>query len=83
MHASGADQDGVGRRVIGAGGVDVDAVPPVLGGLTEVRAVGEFEEDRPCGVHEFRDAGCTLAGVQAGVGGEGAGQVVLAGPGIG
>ena len=64
--------------MIGAGGVDVDAVPPVLGGLTEVRAVGEVEEDRPCAAHEFRDAGCALAGAQGEVGGEGAGQVVLA-----
>jgi len=50
--------------VIGAGGVDVDSVPPVLGDLTQVRAVGEVEEDRSCGVREFRDAGCALAGVE-------------------
>jgi hypothetical protein len=76
-----ADQEGVGRAAIGVGGVDVDAVPPVLSGRTEVRAVGEVEEDRPCGAHEFRDAGGALAGVQGEVGGEGAGQVVLAGAG--
>ena len=54
-------------------------MPPVLGDLAEVRAVGEVEEDRPGGAHEFRDAGRALAGVQGEVGGEGAGQVVLAG----
>jgi hypothetical protein len=54
-------------------------VPPVLGDLAEVGAVSEVEEDRPRGVHEFRDAGCAPAGVQGEVGGEGAGQVVLAG----
>jgi hypothetical protein len=40
-----ADQEGVGWSVIGGGGVDVDATLPVLGGLAEVRAVGEVEED--------------------------------------
>ena len=54
---------------------------PVPGGLAEVRAVGEVEEDGPCGVHEFRDAGRALAGVQGQVGCEGAGQGVLAGAG--
>jgi hypothetical protein len=68
--------------VIGAGGVDVDAVPPVLDDLAEVRPVGEVEEDRPCGAHEFRDAGCALAGVHGEVGDEGAGQDVLAGHGV-
>jgi hypothetical protein len=67
--------------VIGARGVDVDAVPPLPGGLTQVRAVGEVEEDRTRVAHELRDAGCALAGVQGEVGSEGAGQVVLAGAG--
>jgi hypothetical protein len=40
-----ADQEGVGRSVIGFGGVDVDAMLPVSGGLAEVWAVGEVEED--------------------------------------
>jgi hypothetical protein len=37
---------GVGWSVIGFGGVDVDAMLPVSGGLAEVWAVGEVEEDR-------------------------------------
>ena len=76
-----ADQEGVGWPVIGFGGVDVDAMLPVPGGLAEVWAVGEVEEDGPCGVHEFRDAGGALSGVQGEVGCEGAGQGVLAGAG--
>jgi hypothetical protein len=31
--------------VIGFGGVDVDAMLPVAGGLADVSAVGEVEED--------------------------------------
>ncbi len=46
---------------------------PVAGGLAEVRAVGVVEEDGPCGVHEFRQPGCALVGVQAEVRCEGAG----------
>ena len=69
-----ADQEGVGWPVIGFGGADVDAMLPVSGGLVEARAVGEVEEDGPCGVHEFRDAGCAPVGVQGEVGCEGAGQ---------
>jgi len=46
-----ADQEGVGRSAIGFGGVDVDAMLPSSGGLAEVRAVGEVEEDGLCGVH--------------------------------
>ena len=42
-----ADQEGVGLSVIGFGGVDVDALLPVSGGLAEVWAVGEVEEDGP------------------------------------
>ena len=33
--------------MIGFGGVDVDAMLPVSGGLAEVWAVGEVEEDGP------------------------------------
>jgi len=40
-----ADQEGVSWSAIGFGGVDLDAMLPVLGGLAEVRAVGEGEED--------------------------------------
>src|ERR1035437_7988402 len=47
---------------------------PVSGGHVVARAVGEVEEDGPCGVHEFRDAGCAPVGVQGEVGCEGAGQ---------
>src|SRR5690242_20713988 len=53
-------------------------MPPVLGGLAEILAVGEVEEDGPRGVHEFRDAGGAPAGVQGEVGCEGASQRVLA-----
>ena len=76
-----ADQQGVGWSVIGFGGVDVDAMLPVPGGLAEVCAVGEVEEDGPCGVHELRDAGGALVGVQGEVGCEGAGQGVVVGAG--
>ena len=54
---------------------------PVSGGLAEVWAVGEVEEDGPCGAHEFRDAGCALVGVQGEVGCEGVGQGVVVVPG--
>jgi hypothetical protein len=59
-----ADQDRVGWSVLGRGGVDVDAVLPIPGGLAEARAASEVGEDRPGGVREFRDAGRALAGVQ-------------------
>ena len=59
-----ADQQGIGWPVIGAGRVDVDARLPVPGGLAEILAVGEVEEDGPRGVHEFGDAGGARAGVQ-------------------
>jgi hypothetical protein len=36
-----ADQEGVGWSMIGVGGVDVDAMLPVSGGLAEVWAIGE------------------------------------------
>jgi hypothetical protein len=32
-----ADQQGVGRPVIGSGGADVDAMLPIPGGLAQVR----------------------------------------------
>jgi hypothetical protein len=76
-----ADQQGIGWPVIGVGGVDVDAGLPVPGGLAEIPAAGEVEEDGPRGVHEFGDAGGALAGVQGEVGCEGASQGVLAGAG--
>ncbi len=76
-----ADQEGVSWSAIGFGGVDLDAMLPVLGGLAEVRAVGEVEEDGPCGVHELRDAGCALVGEQGEVRCEGAGQGVVVGAG--
>jgi hypothetical protein len=76
-----ADQQGVGWPVIGLGGADVDARLPVPGGLADIGAVGEVEEDGPCGVHELGDAGGALAGVQGQVGDEGASQGVLAGAG--
>ena len=78
-----ADEQGVGWRVIRLSGADVDAMPPVPGRLAQVRAVGEVEEDGPGGVHEFRDAGGALAGVQGEVGCEGAGQGMLAEAGHG
>jgi hypothetical protein len=74
-----ADQEGVGWSVIGFGGVDVGAMLPVSGGLAEVCAVGGVEEDGPRGVHEFRNAGSALVGVQDEVGCEGASQGVLVG----
>jgi hypothetical protein len=43
--------------MIGFGAADLDAAPPLRGRLAEVRAVGEVEQDRPCGVHQFGDAG--------------------------
>jgi hypothetical protein len=58
------DQQGVGWSIIGLGGVDLDARPPVAGSVTEIRAVGEVEQDRPRGVHELRNAGCALIGLQ-------------------
>jgi hypothetical protein len=63
-----ADQDRVGWPVIGFGGVDVDAIPPVSRGLAEVWAVGEVEKDGPGGVHEFREAASALVGAQGEVG---------------
>ena len=74
-----ADQEGVSWSVIGFGGVDVDAMLPVSGGLAEVCAVGEVEEDGPCGVHKLRDACRALIGVQGEVGGEVTGQGVVVG----
>ena len=68
MWASGRISRASAGSVIGLGGVDVDAILPVPGDLAEVRAVGEVEEDGPCGVHEFRDAGHPLVGVQGEVG---------------
>jgi hypothetical protein len=67
--------------MIGLGGVDLDAILPLSGGLADARTVGEVEEDRPRGVHEFRDAGSALVGVQREVGCEGAGQRVFVGVG--
>src|SRR4029450_8687594 len=77
----GGGRGGGGGGVIGVGGVDVDPMLPVLGNLPEVRAVGEFKEGGPCGVHEFRDARCAPVGVQRKVGCEGPDQgvVVVAG----
>jgi hypothetical protein len=73
------DQQGVGGSIIGLGGVDLDARLPVAGSVTEIRAVGEVEQDRPCGVHELRNAGCALIGLQDEVRRESAGQGVLVG----
>ena len=69
-----ADQEGVGRSVIGVGGMDVDAMLPVLGDLAELSAVGEVEEDRPCAVDELRDARRTPVGAKRQVGCEGPDQ---------
>ena len=83
MWASGRIRRASAGRSIGLGGVDVDAMLPVPGGLAEVCAVGEVEEDGPCGVHELRDARRALVGAQGEVGCEGAGQGVVVGPGSG
>jgi len=76
-----SDQERVGWSVIGCRAEHVDAIPSVSGGLAEVCSVGEVEEDRPRGVHEFRDARCAPVVAQGKVGCEGADQgvVVVAG----
>lgn len=52
-----ADRQGVGRRLVGFGGVDLYAVPPVSGGLSQVGAVGEIEQDGLCGAVDGHQAG--------------------------
>jgi hypothetical protein len=49
---------------------------PVAGGLAEVLAVGEIEEDRTRRMHELRDGRCVVVGVQREIGCEGVDQGV-------
>lgn len=63
MQASGRiSRAPAGRSSVLECGCRRDAASP--GDIAEARTVGEAEEDGPRGVHEFRNAGRALVGVQ-------------------